>query len=610
MTGPQAEYLSQLKLRLESAGQGERGAIVADCAAFLGCSVATVYRRLEKLGFRTGRKTRSDCGSICVDEDLARLAGGMLRATTRANGKKTLPLTTITGILESNRIRPEGMPHPATLARGMRAHGCHPRQLGRGSPAQSLRSLHPNHTWEMDASVCILFYLPRGRVAVVDERKVYKNKPHNQAIVDKARVIRWSVTDHASGAIFCRYTNDGEKAADALNVLIEAMAPPDPGGADADQMRGAPFNLYTDKGSPFIAGISLAFFERLGIHHIDHKAGNPRATGQVENSQNIIETQFEGRLRFLEIASLEELNAHLDEWRVTWNARAIHSRHKMTRNQAWRLIRPEELRLPQSAEVLRGLVASPVKEKTVRGNLILEYTPPGFVRQSYSLAHIPGVIIGNKIGVSVNPYEAPNIDVIVTSGGEEHTYTLTPIQRDRFGFDVESPVIGQEMRGMKDTAVDRAIKAMDKAAYGAATLEEAEKARKKGKRVYADIDVMADVREQKAPLYFPIAGTDLDTSAPRRDLAPLSPLEAAMRLKGALAGKGRAWRPDYMAMLQSRYPDGVPYDAIEDLEREIIALADVTAAAEQAPGHTPDYTQDQAPQKEGKTGPLRLVVGG
>ena len=63
-----AEYFVQLKQQLETAPQGDRGGIVAKAAAFLNCGTGTVYRKLAGVGWSSGRKTRSDCGKLCVDE--------------------------------------------------------------------------------------------------------------------------------------------------------------------------------------------------------------------------------------------------------------------------------------------------------------------------------------------------------------------------------------------------------------------------------------------------------------------------------------------------------------------------------------------------------------
>ena len=47
--------------------------------------------------------------------------------------------------------------------------------------ATALQSLHPNHVWLIDASLCVLYYLQaegkRSGLQVMDADKFYKNKP-------------------------------------------------------------------------------------------------------------------------------------------------------------------------------------------------------------------------------------------------------------------------------------------------------------------------------------------------------------------------------------------------------------------------------------------------
>lgn len=560
MNAVQAEIFFTLKNELEEAGHGERGQIIDRASEFLSMSKATVYRRLDKVGWDSGRKTRSDRGEICVDKELALKAAGMLRTATRATGKQTLPLTTVREILKENGLGIENekgeiiMPHATTISRAMERYGCHPEQVKKGSPSQSMRSLHPNHVWQLDASVCVIFYLPKGKVEVMDEAKYYKNKPENLKKAERARVIRWAITDHYSSAIFCRYTLGAEDSVSAISVLIEAMCARN----DDDIFHGAPLILYSDKGTAFTSRMMQSFLKRLGIQHITHEPGNPRATGQVEQAHNIIETQFEGRLRFMAIADLETLNARLNDWLIAWNANQVHSRHKRTRNQMWLTITAEQLRVPESVEALKALVASPAVDRQVPGSLILDYTIKGLEQKRYNLRHIPGIYIGQKIGISVNPYEAPALDVIITApDGEESIYTIKPFDTDRAGFDLSAPVIGQEFKAPADTATDKAIKSMDKNAYNATSLEEAKKARAKNTPAYQDIDIMADVSASRKPTYFKKSGTDLAVDGREREEAPMSLVQSARILKPLVENAGLEWGAEKMQYLSENYKDGV-----------------------------------------------------
>jgi transposase InsO family protein len=619
------EYLLELIRRLKAAPHRRRGELVAEAAAFLGLSPATVYRRLAEAGYVSGRKMRADCGTTCVDRSLALDAAGLLRTARRANGRKTLSLKKVTKILEANGMGPlkdeetgeVAMPSPSTVSRALRLHGCHPDQLAEAGPHVRMRSLHPNHVWEMDASVCILFYLPKGEMAVMDERSYNEKKPHNLARLNNDRVIRWLVVDHCSAAFYARYTLGTENALTAVDTLIKAMCRRDPssardggpacpgaigsvrtGRADrpssacSDPFCGAPAILYTDPGPAFTAALTRDFLARIGVRHLTHTPGAARATGGVEAHQRIVERGFEGRLRFHQAKNLDDLNARLDDWRISYNAESLHSRHGKTRNGLWLTITEEQLRVPHSEISLRELVASQPKKARVSGALTISFTPKGFEPREYSLRAIPGVMPGSQVEVSVNPFAAPAVDVTVNLPGKALcVYTLQPLGKNEYGFNPASPVIGEEFKSHKDTAADTALKEIEKRAYGAATLEEASAAKKRKERPFAHINIMADVEQARPHAYLPKRGRELVTEGVTREIPPLTPFEAFLRLKPVLAEQGVEWKPEYLASLKERYPDGVPVDALD-----LIAKGFAADAAEA--------------EREERRGGLRLVSGG
>ncbi len=579
-------YFTNLKDLLESLPKGERGKLVRGAARFLGRSQCSIYRDLEEVGFDSGRKRRADEGTTCVDRELALKASGIIREATRANGKKTLSINTVTGILHDDGHGPlvddetgeVSMPSPGTLARAMRMHGCHPDQVGQGRPYVEQRSLHPNHVWQMDASVCVLFYLPGGKPLRIMREDLYNaKKPHNLAKLEKQRVVRWLVVDHYSGAFFLWYTLGAEDAATAIDMLIRAMCKRE----GADVMHGAPVILYTDPGGAYDCELTRGFLKKLNVRFIPHEAGNARATGSVEAHQNIVETHFEGRLRMLGVESLDVLNEKATAWRVMFNAHQVHSRHGKTRNGLWLTITEEHLRVPESMAALQAVVSSFPESRKVKGNMLISYAPKGYKALTYSLRNIAGVSIGSFVYVSVNPFESPAVDVTVKCAGEdERTYTLQPVQRDKAGFALNAPVIGVEFKSLPDTITDRAVKDMDMAAFAAPTLEEAKKARKGKQKPWQDVNIMADVEAAKSPTYLPKRGRALAVEAAGRELAPISAVEAAWRLKPGLEAHGLEWGPHHLEALKQRYPDGVPVDALDDIAAGF--LSDARAAERQA----------------------------
>ena len=89
----------------------------------------------------------------------------------RKNGKMLKSVEAAVEVLRANnmiealRINPatgEVSPSISTIRKALRNYRLHPEQLLAPAPAMSLRSLHPNHVWQIDASRCVLFYLMRA----------------------------------------------------------------------------------------------------------------------------------------------------------------------------------------------------------------------------------------------------------------------------------------------------------------------------------------------------------------------------------------------------------------------------------------------------------------
>ena len=341
------------------------------------------------------------------------------------------------------------MPSPSTVARIARRYGCHPEQLRRGKPAIEMQSPHPNWCWQTDASVCVVFYLPGGKVQVFEEKKFYKNKMDNLIKAEPERVIRWVVTDHYSGAFFLRYTQGAEDTRGLLDSLTETMCRRD--DSENDCLYGVPKILVADKGSSIRSGVSRNLLNALGVRLITHLPGNPRAKGQVEQAQNLVETHFEGRLRMYTAADLDQLNAAADEWRIAYNLTEKHSRHGKTRHSMWRTIAEEQLLIPANRDALLELATTTTEEVSVPHNLVLARTLKRHGRHEYDLRVLPGILPKQKILLQINPFRAPCVDVTVTDAdGQQHTYTLEPIERNEAGFRADAPVIGQEYKALPD----------------------------------------------------------------------------------------------------------------------------------------------------------------
>lgn len=576
MDKARAQIIHKLVEDMRTGERKERTALVRRAALALGLDPKSVYRLLREAGWESGRKMRRDAGQSAVDEDLALAVGGLVKQATRANGKRTLTIEGTRRLLEAQGYGVADaetgeitMPSSKTLSTVMRRLGCHPDQVARGKATGRLRSLHPNHAWQVDSSVCVLFYLPGGKkMRLMDETLYNAKKPGRLVEIGRQRVIRYVVTDHCTHSLYVRYDQAaGEDAAGVLTTLIEAMSDRGP----RDPMHGVPSILYMDKSGGNQSSLIRNFCATLGIELHYHAAGNAPATGSVEVAQNIVEREFEGRLRFADVRDLEQLQEMADRWRRHYNAHAVHRRLACTRNAAWLRITPEQLRVADR-EALTAVAQWGEQTRRVRPDYTISVNTRSHGTHTYDLRTLAlhGIHVKDEVSVALNPFNAPEIVVSKTMpDGTELRFNVAPMQRDENGFDMDAPVIGQEWGTAVETPVDRAAARMDELARTGG-----EKA-----RPWSHIDPMADVRE--APLHLRREGTPLQMETREAPAVPLTRAQAAQRLRSLDAAPWEADAPASMAWLRETYGDTVPEEAlpaIRETLRKRMALREVKPA--------------------------------
>lgn len=563
-------YLQQLVDRLRRAPHGTQGAVVEEGARALGVSRQTLYTKLRGAGYSSGRKLRSDSGDSRVSLDEVRQVAAILQASRRQTGKALLPVHDAIDIAEANGLLTNRVA-PATMLRVMRRNGCHPTQMQQASPHVQMRSLHPNHVWQLDASICVLYYLRNGRVGVMDEREFNARKPAALARVSNERVLRYALTDHYSGFVTARYyQTSGEDQRTLFEFLMHAMQ-----RGSASIMHGVPWMMVWDAGSANQSHAIGNLLTQLAVRHWAHTPGNARAKGQVESVHNVIERRFEGRLTFTRVDDVAQLNSHLDTWLVTLNGRDRHSRHGHTRAAMWQTIRTDQLRLAPPTETCTVLMHSRPEPRTVNGALTITYKPRGAARGTYSVAHIPGVRVRESVNVVVNPYRTPNVFVIAPDEtGETRYYECTPLDVDAAGFVAGSPVFGESYAAKPDTDADTARRDAYETAYGERDTLDA-LAVKKGGRIAFDgaIDPFADLPDKAAatPAYIQRRGTELHVPNPLHvEIKPLTLVEALQELR---ARRDRSLTRDESAAVQAWFPDGVPVEELDALVTRLDQLA-------------------------------------
>lgn len=570
------ERLCAISAHIETLGRGEKSVYIAKQAEELGMSVATLYRKLSGVMVKAERKRRSDAGKSELSLEDAKMISTAVMEAMRRNGKRLMTVGRAVKMLRANGVitaekvdKETGECIPlseSTIIRALREYKLHPDQLLQPAPVTRMKSLHPNHVWEIDPSLCVLYYLPRQGedtgLRMMEHDKFYKNKPQNVVRIVNDRVWRYVGTDHTSGVVVARYYFGGETSANLCDFFIYMSQPK--ADVTKDPIRGLPIDVMLDPGS----ANSSASFKNLckyqGVGVQINKPGNPRAKGQVEKGNDIVETAFESGLRFTQVNNIDELNRLVERWMRYYNGTEIHSRHGMTRYQAWNKIKSEQLILPPPAEYCRELAISAPKEAKVSPELEIRFNG-----RYYSVKDIAGVLVGQKLMVAKNPWEIDGARVATYDAeGKEIWQPVPEVKFDDMGFRLDAPVICQEYQTPSETVAQKHVKELNKLAMGAATLEEAAAKRKaKALPFGGRIDPykhQEDTLAARNTLYIERQGTQMDYNRMEVNEQVLNKVEMAKLLKPRIEADGGDWK-QAVAFIKANYPDGVLASQLDEV---------------------------------------------
>lgn len=565
--------------REAESGAEPKGAVYARACERLHMSQAKLYRLLNAVTVRPARKRRSDAGAVALTRGEAEQLGGYLVKHIRGNGKQSISLKKAVddlranGLIRAERVDPatgEITPlTPNTIARALRQYGFHPEQLRRAAPAVQQKSLYPNHVWQMDASVCTLFYLEDDGTRDMPAAVFYKNKPENFERVAKQRVTRFVITDHTSGTIKVRYALGSESVANYSEFFFWAMHQH---GHTA--MHGVPHILMVDPGS----GMKGAFgnlVRRLDIRLIVDAPGNPRAKGQVENAQNLVELGFESQFRAQRPHGLAELNERAQVWMDHFNASAVHTRHNATRDQKWLEITADQLRAAPALPMLRQLLTADDKPCRVTPFMQVQF---GGGKRFWDVRGVPGVVPGEKLAVTWNAYNDREVFVVLHGAdGQEQLIACPLVETDANGFSANAIEIGSGYRALPDTDADKRRKAAEQIAAGGATHTETERLLRR-----ADVEVMGGrvrfdhlAHELDAmPVNLPRRGEVLQpaTQLPATEPAPERAL-TFFEVAQALTAAGVRMTPERVALVRQWHPQGLKETELQALQQRLTVRA-------------------------------------
>lgn len=554
------EIITKLSQDLAQAGFGEKGALIDKACADTQLSRATVCRLVKELSVPTSRKQRCDAGTSALTIEEAKEISALLMVGVRGNDKRIVTIENALDDLRANkRIKAERIDATtgeikrlsnSAIVRALRAYGYHPEQLKQVAPVVALASKHPNHVWQIDASISTLYYMEDDGLEQTDKAVHYKNKPENMEKIAKKRLWRYVVTDHTSGAFYLEYVLGAESGENLTHCFMNAMIQRGKHG-----MFGAPLMVMLDPGSANTGAMFKNLCKALDVTVQINKPGNPRAKGQVEKTHDIVEVQFEGKFRLQRPKSLQEINERAAQWSVFFNGNKTHSRHGMTRFAAWSKITPAQLRIVPSLAVLRELAVLAPKECKVN-----QYLEVSYKGKDYSVKGIvPNVRVGEKLLVTMNPYRSDVAQVIDRDANGNEVYYLVPeVVQLEFGFREDAAMIGEQYKAIAHTPAQTALAEVEAVAKLTLT---GKKRDNKQVAFAGEIDPYKHMEQTPTPAYLPKAGTALEVKTTKvvYDLLPV--FEAAFKhIKPRLEAAGIAWTAEHLQWLQQRFAAGIEND--------------------------------------------------
>ena len=438
------------------------------------------------------------------------------------------------------------------------------------SPHQRMRSEYPNQVHFADPSVALMYFAPNGKQKFLRDDEVYKNKPFLEGR-ENLKCWRYVLTDHYSGTICVRYyAAAGENSANMYDFLLYAW------GKKKDPLynfHGLPELLIWDCGSANISKPVTNALKALRIETKPHLPGKPRAKGQVDKANDIVERQFDSLLRLEEVGSIEELNDAAERWCAAFNANMLEHRDTRivragrkigSRTQIWNRIEKRHLRELPDEEVCRQIFTTGVQVRTVGGDLAISFVhPKRKVATRYSLSHLPDIMVGQTVNVQPILVSDEALALVSYENAQHEilSFEVKPIEYNEVGFDLAAPVFGQEYKSQPDTLREKNTKALAALAVsdGAAEVPFAKVTDGQGFKTHSLIHA-------ENPWFKPQTGKQIEVAASTVEVHDIliSAVEMAKRFK-ARAG----YLPDgFIASLKKEYPDGVPAQLVDDLVAE------------------------------------------
>lgn len=546
----------------------ERSSIIAEMCRMFAFSAPKAYEVLKEHGWESGRKERKDAETTSLDEKTLKVLAALLQNSVRKNGKKTMSVENARAVLLQNGF--DISLSRSRLCELLNAKTLSTERTSKPSPHQRMRTEYPNQVHFADPSVALMYFAPSGKQKFLRDDEVYKNKPFLEGR-ENLKCWRYVLTDHYSGTICVKYyAASGENSANMYDFLLYAW------GKKKDPLynfHGLPELLIWDCGSANVSKPVTNALKALRVETKPHLPGNPRAKGQVENANNIVECQFESLLKLEPVSSIVELNDAAERWCAAFNANMLECRDtRLTRNgrkigsrtQIWNRIEEEQLRELPDEEICRQIFTTGIQVRTVGSDLAISFVhPKRKTAIRYSLSRLPDILVG--MTVNVQPILVGNEALVLVSyenaQREIVSFEVKPIEYNEVGFDINAPVFGHEYKSEPDTLVEKNIKVLaelaesgDKSDVPFAKITDGH-----GLKTHSLIHA-------ESPWFRTQTGKQVEVAAGTVEVHDIliTPVEMAKRFK-ARAG----YLPDgFIASIKKEFPNGIPAQLVDDLVRE------------------------------------------
>jgi hypothetical protein len=424
------EYWEQMAARANELGKAKP--IVDEIFKTKGISPKTSYRQLKDHGFDSKRKTRNDCGYIDPEtkKHILAIAHMYHKHIKREAGT---PLELVVNLYKKANPGVE-LPSVSHIHALFRKLGISRRFARIPTPKLSIKCLYPNHVHFYDTSICRYYLNKKNKIKFIPKAKNYKNKPNR--FRDKQVLVRHIIIDGCTGAFFVWYTTT-QRSIDMAEFLFNAWKQ-----KGNFIFHGAPIKLVTDNDSGLRSHAFLRLLNYLEIDVPDVQTYAPWVKGYVEKMMHIWEIWFESRFLFIDkkIGSINQINRWAYNYAIEFQSTKIHSRHKMTRFQAWQEGVSGHLReLPDYHTFQKLLHSDPVRRKVTSQGIILKN---GFKYKTKDTE-----LFGKWVDVIEHPYlHQENYTITVTWPSTKDNprnfltpvkkkYTLEPYQKDKYGYD-------------------------------------------------------------------------------------------------------------------------------------------------------------------------------